>query len=81
MITVANAIKFDWWIVQSDVDNAMKIRNYLQMQKNEKALVKLYVAKNNQNTLNRIKAFIKQNIELVDFYLKYIYTLIGVIVY
>ena len=66
----ANGVSFNWWANQVDSDNAQRIRNYFGMQRQEKELIKLYISKTNQNTLNRIKAFINHNIQLVDFFLK-----------
>lgn len=64
--------KVKWWNEDSDNSNVENIRTYLNMITAEHELIKLYVAKNNQNTINRVERLINLNNDLVHFFLSYV---------
>ena len=61
-----------WWDTDSDNSNVENIRIYLNMISTEHELIKLYVAKNNTNTQNRLTRLIQLNNDLVHFFLSYV---------
>jgi hypothetical protein len=62
----------DWWFNVGDRSNVENIRTYLNMITTEHELIKLYTAKSNKNTENRLVRLIQLNNDLVHFFLTYV---------